>query len=817
MNKRSYLMKDWTFCEQFSEEMITEPIRSENAKKVAIPHTCKETPFHYFDESLYQMECCYQRTITAPEAWQGQVVLLTFEAVGHEADVYLNGTHLCKHKNGYTAFTVDLSDELRYGAENLLTVRVNTNENINQPPFGYVIDYMTYGGIYRDVYLEVKHPVHIRDVFVKPTFQQKISTRGMKKEEIASLLTNGLLTTEMTLSEEAKKTLADGKLGMRQMIDGLSVMESPNASASFSTIVKDVKIWDIESPMVYDVTTQLLLEDEVVDEITVSVGFRDAVFKKDGFYLNGRKVKIRGLNRHQSYAYVGYAMPESMQCYDARILKHELAANAVRTSHYPQSHYFVDECDRLGLLVFTEIPGWQHIGDDAWQDIAVENVKEMVKQYRNHPSIILWGVRINESPDNDALYKRTNEAAHALDDTRATGGVRCIKNSHLFEDVYTYNDFVHSGSNMGCEPKSKVTSDVEKPYLISEYNGHMFPTKNFDCEEHRREHMIRHANVLDAVTAQDDIAGSFAWCMFDYNTHKDFGSGDRICYHGVMDMFRNPKLAASVYAAQGDEKTVLELSSSMDIGEHPACNRGNTYLISNADSVRMYKNNLLIKEYTSADSEYKHLANGPILLNDYVGDVVTKAEGFTKRQGSLVKYCLNSVAVNGMKMTPKLILTALELILFYHMKPSDAVALYNKYVGDWGGESREYRFDAVKDGRVVKSIVKNPMCAWHLEATCSHTKLMEKITYDVAEIHIKAVDENGNQHPFMQEMVKIETEGPIEVIGPDCVPLRGGMSGIYIKTTGTSGDAKVILRMENTASVEIKLQITQMEEETDAF
>ena len=114
----------------------------------------------------------------------------------------------------------------------------------------------------------------------------------------------------------------------------------------------------------------------------------------------------------------------------------------------------------------------------------------------------------------------------------------------------TYNDFVHSGRNQGCLPKKKVTNDMEKPYLVTEYNGHMYPTKSFDWEEHRMEQLIRHANVLDAIAGTDGVSGSFGWCMFDYNTHKDFGSGDRICYHGVCDMFRNEKLAASVYQAQ---------------------------------------------------------------------------------------------------------------------------------------------------------------------------------------------------------------------------------------------------------------------------
>ncbi len=185
----------------------------------------------------------------------------------------------------------------------------------------------------------------------------------------------------------------------------------------------------------------------------VKFGFRDIEFRADGFYLNGRRVFMRGLNRHQSYPYMGYAAPESLQREDARILKEELCCNAVRTSHYPQSQYFIDECDRLGLLVFTELPGWQHIGDERWKEQACENLREMILQYRNHPSIVLWGVRINESVDDDAFYARTNAIAHELDPSRPTSGVRYIQKSSLLEDVYSYNDFSHTGDNPGVKPK----------------------------------------------------------------------------------------------------------------------------------------------------------------------------------------------------------------------------------------------------------------------------------------------------------------------------------------------------------------------------
>ncbi len=547
----------------------------------------------------------------------------------------------------------------------------------------------------------------------------------------------------------------------------------------------------------------------LLDEKIVTTGFRRVEFKEDGFYLNGTKRKLLGLNRHQSYPYVGYAMPESMQRLDADILKNELGVNAVRTSHYPQSHYFLDRCDEIGLLVFTEMPGWQHIGDAAWKEQAVENVRDMVRQYRNHASIILWGVRINESADDDEFYRRTNEAAHEMDPSRPTGGVRAHKKSSFLEDVYTYNDFLHDGRTRGCEKKADVTPDTKKPYLISEYNGHMYPTKAFDWEEHRVEHAMRHARVLDAVAGEPDIAGSFGWCMFDYNTHRDFGSGDRVCYHGVMDMFRNPKLAASVYKCQQENEPVLALSSTMDIGEHPGCNRGETYIFTNADSVRMYKNDRFIKEYKKEDSPYKNLAHGPIVIDDFIGDAIAENESFRQGQGKEIKDALNAAARYGLSNLPKSVyLTAIKLMLVYHMKPEQAVILYNRYIGDWGGASTSYRFEAVRDGTVVKTIVKDPMERVHLAVAADHTALCEKSTYDVAAVRIEARDENENLLNFFNEPVEFETEGPVELIGPRVMSLQGGMGGAYLKTTGAIG--KAVLRVKNaqTETVEIECSVT---------
>lgn len=786
----------WRFCEQFNVQFCDAAFDDMGWKEVVLPHTVKELPFHYFDESEYQMVSTYRKRFIAEPAWKDKSVSVTFEGAAHKAEIFLNGEKLTEHECGYTAFSIELSDKLRYGEENVLVVKLDSRETLNVPPFGYVIDYMTYGGLYRDVTLSIREKMHMKDVFVYADIQ---SISSNAKEG------NAKLYVEVTLSKEVKNPQL-----MRLMVDKKLLIQAKAESGSrymLEAEIDKVALWDVEHPVLSDISLELVDEGRVIDCFELRFGFRKAEFRTDGFYLNDRKLRIRGLNRHQSYPYVGYAMPESMQKLDADILKKELGCNAVRTSHYPQSHDFINRCDEIGLLVFTEIPGWQHIGDAKWKDIAVQNVEEMVLQYRNHTSIILWGVRINESGDDEEFYRRTNEVAHQLDCSRPTGGVRAHQKSQLLEDVYTYNDFVHDGTAPGCQSKAKVTSDRNKPYLVTEYNGHMYPTKMFDWEEHRMEHTLRHIRVLDAIAGQEDIAGSFGWCMFDYNTHKDFGSGDRICYHGVMDMFRNPKMAALAYSCQQEKEPVLEITSSMDIGEHPGCNRGYTYILTNADSVRMYKNDVLIKEYKASDSEYKNLLHGPIVIDDFIGNKIHQEENFTKHQADIIKDAMNYTAMHGNGNYPlRIKLNLLWCVLHYHMKPTEAIVLYNKYVGDWGGAATTYRFEAIKDGKVVKTLIKEPVKSINLSHQVSHTVLKENGSYDVALVRIKAVDQNGNVLPFCNEPLTLETEGPIEIIGPKTISLKGGQFGLYVKTIGESGLAK--LRIRSTQFEEVAVTFT---------
>jgi len=774
------LCNGWEFTRQWFDGFAA---GEGTGELVRIPHTVQEIPQHYADHNTYQMVCGYRRKLELGKELEGKRLFLQFDGAAHIAVVYLNGKKLAHHRTGYTAFRVDITDTAVLEGENLLAVKLDTTENGEVPPFGFVIDYLTYGGLYREVWLDVRERSYIVDLYITTPDLNTLKIKPTFCNPEGCLVLVELLKGERLLVKKAFKA------------GGVITIDCPN-----------VKPWDTEHPILYTCRVSLLKIGRVLEVQEHKVGFRTAQFKADGFYLNGRKTFLRGLNRHQCWPYVGYAVPEKLQREDARILKEELGCVAVRTSHYPQSRHFIEECDRLGLLVFTEIPGWQHIGGEDWKEQAVQNTREMVLQYRNHPSIVVWGVRINESQDDDELYRRTNAVAHTLDPSRATSGVRYITRSSLLEDVYAYNDFSHTGDNPGCKPKKSVTPDDGKALLISEHNGHMFPTKPYDTWQRRQEQALRHTRVQNDAAADGGHAGCFGWCMFDYPTHKDFGSGDRVCYHGVMDAFRNPKLAAYAYASQGENRPVLAVGSSMDIGDYPGGQIGDIPVFTNADSVKLYKNGQFVTELKKGD--WTGLPHGPMLLDDTVGCLLETQEGFDKKKADLLHGCLLAIQKKGLANLSPVDMAKMGMAMVkYGMKYEDAVALYGKYIGNWGGEATVWRLDGEKNGEVVASCTCSPSASLHLEVTPSHTLLKEGDTYDMAAVRIRILDENGNVAPYAQLPVQFALEGAAELVGPAVVTAEGGMTGTYIKTSGKAGEAKLTIATAQTDPVTVTFQV----------
>lgn len=776
---KTSICSGWEFVPQWSDAFAD---FETPAEAVELPHNPVELPLHYVNHEDYQMVCGYRRKLDLPNGSERKRLFLQFDGAAHIATVYVNGREAAEHRCGYTAFKVDIT-ELVHPGENTVAVRLDTTENGAIPPFGYVVDYLTYGGLYREAWLIEKNISRIEDVhIITPTIDSievTVDAPEFPGEYLVTIYSGNMERIYETRSRKNKIT-----------------------AQHLAT-----RAWRPEDPNRYICEVKLVDGNRVEDVENVKFGFRTAEFRADGFYLNGERYFLRGLNRHQSYPYIGYAATESLQREDARILKEELQCTAVRTSHYPQSQFFIDECDRLGLLVFMEIPGWQHIGDEAWKEQACQNVEEMVLQYRNHPSIVLWGVRINESLDDDALYRQTNRIAHKLDPSRATSGVRYLVKSRLLEDVYAYNDFSHSGKNPGCRPKNKITTNMQRALIITEHNGHMFPTKSFDPWFKRQEQAMRHMRVLNDAYASGEHAGCIGWCMFDYPTHKDFGSGDRVCYHGVMDAFRNPKTAAGAYASQGEGETVLEVGSSLDLGDYAASRMEDVLVFSNADEVALYKNGAFVtKLKRTGESALPHT---PFIVDDTIGSLLETQEGFDSKKADAIHACLTAVKQYGADSLPlgKKIKLGMAL-LRYRMRRQEFEGLVSKYVGNWGGEATRWRFDAIVHGKCVKSVIKSPSAKLHLEVKASAAELKMGDSYDMAAVRIRIVDEFGNVAPYAQLPITFLPEGAVSICGPATATAEGGMCGTYVRTFGESGDGVLIVKAPGLEPVKVMFTVS---------
>ncbi|HVG47789.1 MAG TPA: glycoside hydrolase family 2 TIM barrel-domain containing protein [Rubellimicrobium sp.] len=733
----------WTFAEGFDPAWVAAPLPG---RPVELPHAAVELPMSYFDETAYQRPFTYQRVIAWEDRFEGQEVTLVFEGAMADAQVWVNGREIVRHRDGYTPFEARLTGHLTRG-DNLVTVRIDGSENPEIPPFGGQIDYLTYAGIYREVWLRVTAPLWIANVKIETpeALADRKSVRArvwLLGEGQGGRIAARLLDAEGGEVAWAEVEASGGEAEVA--FDGLEVL----------------RLWRPQDPALC--TLELVLTSEAgQDRLATRFGFREARFTPEGFLLNGEPLKLMGLNRHQSFPYSGYAQGRRSQERDAEILKWDLGCNVVRTSHYPQSRHFLDRCDEIGLLCFEEIPGWQHIGGAGWKAESVENVRRMVERDWNHPSIILWGVRINESQDDHDFYSETNRVAHDLDRTRQTGGVRFITESEMLEDVYTLNDFILGDfeNPRSNRPRTALRSRRETtglphpvPYLITEYNGHMFPTKAWDQEQRQAEHIIRHLEVLNAAFGDPEIAGAIGWCFFDYNTHKDFGSGDRICHHGVTTIFREPKFAAYAYASQRDpsERVVMQPVTFYARGERNIGGVLPLVVLTNCDEVELRYGEGLRKRVGPDRERFPHLPHAPVVIDH---------RHFTAGEMGLWGMSWEDCEVVG-------------------------------YLG--GQEVARQRY------------VADPLPTT-LEVAPDAVALDAKARDEVRVI-VRALDQAGNLLPFLQDAVRIEVDGPVRLIGPGTAYLAGGTTGFWLRATGGTGAVRVRVTTDRFAPAVLHIQ-----------
>lgn len=800
---------------------------------VALPHTVVEVPYNGFDEAVFQIESRYRRQVTIAPEWIGRRIALHFEGVMTACSVLVNGEHAGEHRGGFTAFDVDISALVVPGDGNRVEVLVDSRERDDIPPFGNVIDYLTFGGIYREVHLVVTDPLHVaaaRIIAVEPRPDASVATPDALPDA-AGLPTTGAPAAEPLVAAVTVRVTVAGspdsratvRLTMRPVdaADDVVSVEAPLAASPDTraigapdryanetpTRVVDIAVparrwaaWSPSSPTRYDATVDVWTHSPdgptLRDRYDFRTGIRTAEFRPDGFYLNGRRHALIGLNRHQSFPYVGYAMPWRAQHRDADILRFELGVDVVRASHYPQSRHFLDRCDEIGLMVVDEIPGWQHVGENtAWRAQVVADVRDMIETNGHHPSVILWGVRINESRDDHELYAQTNALARSLDPLRQTGGVRYFGGSELLEDVYTYNDFQHDGRRAPIAPPRRIAR-ASVPYLITEHNGHMFPTKRFDQEQRLEEHALRHARVMNAARGTRGVSGAIGWCAFDYNTHREFGSGDRICYHGVSDMFRIPKFAAAVYASQQDpaRRVVMEPLSRFALGERNEATQLPFFIFTNCDFVRIERNGERVGDYHPDRRTFPHLPHPPVHVRELIGTRLQRYR-LAPRIEARVRRILAEVYATGSFNVSRWnrLRLAWWLVVRAGLSRGDAATLVQRAASGWGDGVQRYRLTGYVGGQPVVAREYGPAVPSRLVARADDAALASG-DWDTTRIVVRLEDADGNLCPFVNEWVEFAVEGPGAIIGPSRTALIGGTIAAWVRTSGAAGTMTVHVR-----------------------
>lgn len=721
---------NWYFCEGFCENRVRSADIS-GMEAIHLPHQVKELTYNCFSHDDTQMISTYAKLFTLTQEEAAKRIVVEFDGVMTYFDLYVNGQLVGFHKGGYSRSRFDISAYVHSG-DNSLYLMVDSNERNDIPPFGCVIDYITFGGVYRDVNLYMLDDTYMTDVL----FRYDMTGEHSAQVYPEFYVDNGSESYEGVISYEIVTKDGDVHASFRQNVTvpaGVSHIQLDKES------VENIRRWDPEEPCMYQVRAALTRDGAVLDTIEDDIGFRTMECRVDGLFVNGRRITIVGMDRHQSYPYIGYSIGRRAQRADADLLQ-KYGMNAVRTSHYMQSQYFLDRCDEIGMLVFEEIPGWQYIGDEGFKQVVLQDVQSMIVTDFNHPGIFIWGVRVNESVDDDDLYTRTNALAHKLDPSRSTGGVRCYTNSHLLEDVYTMNDFCHAatpGLKNFLKNQQEVTGLPYKvPYMVTEYMGHTYPTKQFDNESLRDEHVRRHAEILGRNLIKNDSMGAIGWCAFDYNTHGDYGAGDKICYHGIFDMFRIPKYAAYVYRTQKspEEEIILQPASGFSRGEKALYGIMPFLVMTNCDYIEVFMYGKSLGLFFPSN-KFFGLPHPPIEVN------------------------------------------------------VDVEALWN---------------DVWQDGKIVGYVDQKPVAEYqflrdpHLDGF-TVTQDDEEISsseIDTTRFEVSFVDQLGHPCTFYNGVLQLETEGDIEVIGPKFLAPTGGRIAFWVKSHPTAKDstARVIVK-----------------------
>lgn len=565
---------DWNF--RFSHQ-----VQKGSESRVDLPHTWNAQDALSGKADYKRGVGNYKKNILIPENWENKRVFIKFDGAFSVTDLFINGKFVGEHRGGYGSFVFELTDFLKYGRENQFWIRVNNAEQLDVMPL--VGDFNFYGGIYRNLQLVVTPKICISplDYGSKGVriFQEKVS-RERAELKILADVSNG---DSKDRQVEIVSSVYDGNRLVKRISDRRTILRGASLTDTLKTVLSRPHLWNgRKDPFMYKVVTEVREDGQLLDEMAVNLGLRFYSVDPDrGLFLNGEHLRLHGVCRHQDRAEVGNALHKEHFDEDARLME-EMGVNAVRLAHYPQSEYFYDLMDRMGIIVWAEIPfvgpgGYDDKGfidSDAFRNNGKQQLVEMIRQHCNHPSILFWGLfnELSTKGDSPVSYIRElNRLAHHEDATRMTVAASNQEGEiNSITDLIAWNryDGWYGGGpeDLGKWLDRTHAADSRLRIGISEYGAGAGIYHQSDTLERPKpnswwhpENWQTHYHIENwkILSQRPYVWGTFVWNMFDFGAaHRTEGDRPGINDKGLVTFDRKVRKDAFYFYKANWNKSV---------------------------------------------------------------------------------------------------------------------------------------------------------------------------------------------------------------------------------------------------------------------
>lgn len=522
---------------------------------VSTPHTVQLVPVEASGGRNYQGPAWYRKHFIVDESLKDKLINIYFEAAMGKTTIYLNGNKVEEHLGGYLPFSIELTQYgIKAGDKCLIAVLTDNSDDKNFPPGKKqsTLDFAYHGGIYRDVWLIATSKIHISD----PNKENKPAGGGVfvhfeeiSKKKASILIDTGVINhspNNENIKIETRLCDTKGNL-LRTVISKISLKKGESKQTIQRIELESPILWSPDQPYLYRIESRIIASNgTILDGGTTRIGIRKAEFRgKDGFWLNGElSDKLIGGNRHQDFAYVGNAVPNSQHWRDAKKLR-DAGCRIVRVAHYPQDPSFMDACDELGIFIIVATPGWQYWNKDPqFAELVYKDIRNMIRRDRNHPSVLMWEPILNETRFPLDFSLKAHQITH---EEYPYMGAFCVADAHSegvaesYEVVYGWPKDV--GNYKQCIFTREFGENVDDWYA---HNTNNRASRSWG----ERPQVVQALQLAKAYnemyTESSQFIGGALWHPFDHQRgyHPDPYWG------GLMDAFRQPKYSYYMFKSQ---------------------------------------------------------------------------------------------------------------------------------------------------------------------------------------------------------------------------------------------------------------------------